>query len=132
MDSLFAKLVSSITGDKGPAKDYWVDDSKCRACYECETPFSVFVRRHHCRVCGRIFCANCTFNAGLPAARDDGVSDAAWMRVCNYCESRWREQQRRQASERRAPAAVVGRHAGAALTQLLLLQPRHRPPHAQP
>lgn len=72
-------------GDKAAqqGKDYWVDDSKCKACYECETPFSVFVRRHHCRICGRIFCSSCTFNA-VPAPRD--APEQTWLRVCNYCE----------------------------------------------
>eukprot|EP00879_Flechtneria_rotunda_P010433 GHRR01010909.1.p1 GENE.GHRR01010909.1~~GHRR01010909.1.p1 ORF type:complete len:2140 (+),score=1004.14 GHRR01010909.1:414-6833(+) len=85
MDALLSKLVNSITGDRqGVGKDYWVDDSKCKACYECETPFSVFVRRHHCRVCGRIFCSNCTVNT-FPSSRDPGITEQGWLRVCNYC-----------------------------------------------
>ncbi|KAF6260565.1 hypothetical protein COO60DRAFT_884435 [Scenedesmus sp. NREL 46B-D3] len=89
MDSLISKLVNTLTGDKvaQQGKDYWVDDAKCRACYECETPFSVFVRRHHCRICGRIFCSSCTFNS-IPATQDAAApanGEQAWLRVCNYC-----------------------------------------------
>jgi hypothetical protein len=87
MDSFFSKVLGSITGDSSkpaaPGKEYWVDDHKCKACYECETPFSVFVRRHHCRICGRIFCAQCTNNA-IPPGR--GSADGNWLRVCNFCE----------------------------------------------
>lgn len=83
MESFLNKVLGSITGDsRAPGKDFWVEDSKCKACYECDTPFSVFVRRHHCRICGRIFCANCTSNA-IPPARDS--ADQNWIRVCNFC-----------------------------------------------
>jgi hypothetical protein len=48
----------------------------------------VFVRRHHCRICGRIFCSSCTFNS-IQASRDAAVpasGEQSWLRVCNYCE----------------------------------------------
>lgn len=35
-------------------------DKLCPQCSECEIKFSIFVRRHHCRICGRIFCNSCT------------------------------------------------------------------------
>ena len=38
----------------------WVDDSKASNCYNCETEFSMFNRRHHCRYCGKIFCHTCS------------------------------------------------------------------------
>ena len=38
----------------------WVDDSKVNNCYACETEFSLFTRRHHCRYCGKIFCHICS------------------------------------------------------------------------
>jgi hypothetical protein len=27
-----------------------------KACYDCEEAFSLLVRRHHCRICGHVFC----------------------------------------------------------------------------
>ncbi|CAN0515909.1 unnamed protein product, partial [Laminaria digitata] len=37
-------------------------DKMCKVCYGCHTPFTMFRRRHHCRVCGQIFCHNCSSN----------------------------------------------------------------------
>lgn len=59
---------SSSDGSETPAKMEvaqqnimeWVDDSKATNCYACETEFSLFTRRHHCRYCGKIFCHNCS------------------------------------------------------------------------
>ena len=46
----------------------WIPDHAARQCYRCGTPFGLLLRRHHCRVCGRIFCAECTlFKASVPA-----------------------------------------------------------------
>jgi hypothetical protein len=83
MDAFLSKVLGTLGAKDAPSKDYWVDDSKCKACYECETPFGLLVRRHHCRICGRIFCANCTGNS-VPPPRDS--PDQQWQRVCNYCE----------------------------------------------
>lgn len=40
----------------------WIDDSNVTECYSCNTQFSLIrcVRKHHCRLCGRIFCYNCS------------------------------------------------------------------------
>lgn len=38
---------------------FWMPDSKSKECYECSTKFSTFRRKHHCRLCGQIFCAKC-------------------------------------------------------------------------
>jgi len=37
----------------------WEDDAAHPACHHCANPFSVVTRRHHCRLCGRIFCSAC-------------------------------------------------------------------------
>lgn len=34
-------------------------DSVSKECYECSEKFTTFRRRHHCRVCGQIFCSQC-------------------------------------------------------------------------
>ncbi len=40
-------------------KQYWMPDSNCKECYECGDRFNTFRRRHHCRICGQIFCSRC-------------------------------------------------------------------------
>lgn len=37
----------------------WVDDSMVDACQSCNVRFSFYKRKHHCRMCGRIFCYAC-------------------------------------------------------------------------
>lgn len=38
----------------------WVSDDSVNNCYSCDLAFSYFVRKHHCRLCGRIFCDKCS------------------------------------------------------------------------
>lgn len=40
----------------------WITDSMVSNCKKCDTEFSIFVRRHHCRCCGNIFCYSCSNN----------------------------------------------------------------------
>ncbi|RMX65325.1 hypothetical protein DD238_004777 [Peronospora effusa] len=38
----------------------WVQDDAVFACFKCHMAFSLLVRKHHCRACGRIFCSVCS------------------------------------------------------------------------
>ena len=38
----------------------WQPDSEVNECPVCSTPFTLFYRKHHCRKCGRVVCANCS------------------------------------------------------------------------
>ncbi|XP_064869893.1 zinc finger FYVE domain-containing protein 9-like isoform X2 [Oncorhynchus nerka] len=49
------KLLSSL-GDVAPV---WVPDSQAPVCMKCEVRFTFTKRRHHCRACGKVFCAAC-------------------------------------------------------------------------
>ncbi len=40
-------------------KKYWMPDKACKECSNCSVKFGVFIRRHHCRICGRTFCHAC-------------------------------------------------------------------------
>lgn len=38
----------------------WVPDQKTETCMRCNSRFGWRRRRHHCRLCGRVVCANCS------------------------------------------------------------------------
>ena len=42
------------------AKAIWVPDAEASACTKCGDAFTVRRRRHHCRLCGGLFCAACS------------------------------------------------------------------------
>ena len=52
------------------------------ACQECDAPFELARRRHHCRHCGRALCATCSADKS-PIAKF-GLS--APVRVCEPCK----------------------------------------------
>ncbi|XP_022917370.2 1-phosphatidylinositol 3-phosphate 5-kinase [Onthophagus taurus] len=62
-------------------KQYWMPDSVSKECYECCEKFTTFRRRHHCRVCGQIFCSQCC-NVQI-AGKIFGT--AGYLRACMYC-----------------------------------------------
>ncbi len=38
----------------------WIPDKKVNRCFKCNNKFNLLTRKHHCRLCGRIFCSYCT------------------------------------------------------------------------
>ncbi|XP_044485341.1 1-phosphatidylinositol-3-phosphate 5-kinase FAB1B-like isoform X2 [Mangifera indica] len=97
LSELVGTLKSWLRWRSEPAhlsRDFWMPDQSCRVCYECDSQFTLFNRRHHCRLCGRIFCGQCTANS-VPAPSVE--SDSPWkewenIRVCNYCFKQWQQQ----------------------------------------
>jgi len=60
----------------------WTQDKKAKKCMSCGSiKFNIFIRRHHCRLCGNVVCNNCSKNKFLLAniSRDEPV------RVCIKC-----------------------------------------------
>ncbi|XP_039730856.1 zinc finger FYVE domain-containing protein 16 [Pteropus medius] len=45
-----------VLGQKQPT---WVPDSEAPNCMNCQVKFTFTKRRHHCRACGKVFCAVC-------------------------------------------------------------------------
>ena len=43
-----------------PQNKFWMPDRFCKVCYGCEEAFTMYRRRHHCRMCGQIFCNSCS------------------------------------------------------------------------
>ena len=54
-DNAIALLVRPQSRLPAGSTENWVEDSKVVNCQSTGTPFSLFTRRHHCRVSGRIF-----------------------------------------------------------------------------
>lgn len=45
----------------------WVEDSSVTKCFNCKLEFTTFRRIHHCRLCGRAFCYDCSkYSIKLP------------------------------------------------------------------
>ncbi|CAM9576291.1 unnamed protein product, partial [Choristocarpus tenellus] len=38
----------------------WVPNSERNSCLHCERPFTFYLRRHHCRMCGELVCGQCS------------------------------------------------------------------------
>ncbi|KAL4336773.1 hypothetical protein AHAS_Ahas12G0043700 [Arachis hypogaea] len=75
------------------SRDFWMPDQSCRVCYDCDSQFTLFNRRHHCRLCGRIFCNKCTANS-IPAPVTSQINPwDEWekIRVCNFCYKQWEQ-----------------------------------------
>jgi hypothetical protein len=64
------------------ARPTWQPDDDAPFCHKCEEVFGFFVRRHHCRACGLIFCSACTQNQ-LEMPIQYGY--AGPQRVCEDC-----------------------------------------------
>src|SRR4051812_1619392 len=62
-------------------------DSSCQGCKFCYKSFTFTRRRHHCRVCGDLFCADCSSGmARLNPATAEPAQDGTYLgRVCANC-----------------------------------------------
>jgi len=64
------------------SRDFWMKDENAKVCFGCGDSFSTFRRKHHCRLCGQIFCSSCT---NLVSGKPFG--QASKLRVCKTCET---------------------------------------------
>jgi 1-phosphatidylinositol-3-phosphate 5-kinase len=81
-----------------------MDDQNCKECYDCKSPFSTWRRKHHCRICGQIFCSRCASNIikGTRFGADNTI------RVCNLClEKLEREEDDPDEDDRRSLLSAV-------------------------
>lgn len=69
----------------------WVPDAEARSCGICQQTFSAFLRIHHCRSCGGVFCdAHSLARIPLPHLAPDvlqkaGLRRDTLVRVCDRC-----------------------------------------------
>lgn len=59
----------------------WIPDIEAPKCMSCGANFTVVKRRHHCRNCGKVFCARCSSNS-VPLPK---YGHYKAVRVCNKC-----------------------------------------------
>ena len=73
----------------------WTQDNRVTQCFSCRCDFSMFNRKHHCRVCGRIFCNTCSsqkikvpsfIRHFIVSSYDSSMKDEE-KRVCSVCYS---------------------------------------------
>lgn len=96
--------VSGRTGGRAPVPRI-IKWARSNNCFECEEPFNLFVRRHHCRMCGNSFChgtircldlviPSCNLNSCLSICAEHssrrvslfGIGfDEEPVRVCDTC-----------------------------------------------
>ncbi|PHJ21965.1 fyve zinc finger domain-containing protein [Cystoisospora suis] len=81
-----SRFFGLFRGDKGeedlpPQKAWMMPDAHCSMCYDCGVSFSTFLRRHHCRQCGLVFCLNCSgfFVDG------EYLGYSGRIRLCRFC-----------------------------------------------
>ncbi|KHN81998.1 Zinc finger FYVE domain-containing protein 9 [Toxocara canis] len=66
----------------GKVKPVWIADSETASCMLCCAKFTLILRRHHCRSCGRVLCGQCTaYKAVLPYMNDSSKK----FKVCEPC-----------------------------------------------
>ncbi|KJZ79009.1 hypothetical protein HIM_01782 [Hirsutella minnesotensis 3608] len=84
-----------------PTRRHWKPDPESSVCDDptCKRNFSYFVRRHHCRKCGNIFC-DWHSNFVLPLDQDANFNPRANpSRACNHCFQEVKASQSRHNSE---------------------------------
>ncbi|XP_058978821.1 rabankyrin-5 [Musca domestica] len=72
-DQLLHKLLDQL-----PQESPWSESDLCQ---ECNTKFSLTMRKHHCRHCGRVVCSKCS-NNDVPILKF-GINKP--VRVCGVC-----------------------------------------------
>lgn len=61
----------------------WLPDSTTKVCMQCNSPFTALTRgRHHCRLCGGIFCKACSQGRSLLPVK---FRERNPQRVCDTC-----------------------------------------------
>ncbi|KAI0673591.1 hypothetical protein C8Q78DRAFT_1017884 [Trametes maxima] len=75
-----SKVIRRIRGE-GLSREYWMDDELCKECYDCKSVFTTWRRKHHCRICGQIFCSRCASNI----IKGTRFGQEGMVRICNLC-----------------------------------------------
>merc|ERR1711998_101735 len=83
------KSTSATTRSLREGARPWMDDRASDDCLRCDKPFTMTVRRHHCRACGSLFCYRCVKNtkSGLGIALPESFGyHGEHVLVCRDCK----------------------------------------------
>jgi hypothetical protein len=67
----------------------WEEDDKVIACNGCKNLFTMSLRRHHCRYCGKIFCSACCCNKILIPNENDNLYESDTVQPIINSASLW-------------------------------------------
>lgn len=81
---------------EGLSRKFWMADENAKECRECLSVFTPFRRKHHCRICGQIFCGRCAAHI-IKGRRFDFEG---MIRVCNFCKRMLEEYDRHERETR--------------------------------
>ena len=74
------KMRAALNWIRGRELRAWVKNSDVIECPLCDDEFTLMRRRHHCRICGGVFCNNCTSHRHLSTSKKKPV------RACTDCK----------------------------------------------
>lgn len=84
-------IVRRMRGE-GLSRKFWMADENAKECRECLSIFTPFRRKHHCRICGQIFCGRCAAHI----IRGKRFNFEGMIRVCNFCKRMLEEYDRHE------------------------------------
>eukprot|EP00731_Ephydatia_muelleri_P004878 Em0002g1054a len=82
----------TVSESVGGLMEHWLRDEAVDSCMECNSVFSFTDRKHHCRSCGKIFCARCSNYEG----EVEKLKIYRKVRVCMDCYEKAPTSARRQ------------------------------------
>ena len=74
-------LFKIIETDSKKKNEFWITDDDAKICSFCSKNFTLLQRRHHCRICGMIFCIDC-INKIIEIK---GLDNNNLIKVCEKC-----------------------------------------------
>ena len=81
--SLFGIIKFDKNGEH--KNEFWISDDIVKFCSKCYKSFTLFQRRHHCRICGMIFCMDC-INKTIEVKYLNNIN---LIKVCEKCFSNY-------------------------------------------
>ena len=80
-DDFISRTDTSADDDALSDEADWIGDDQIESCLLCALPFTLLSRRHHCRSCGLLCCAQCS-------TKKAATQTAGAVRVCDACYNR--------------------------------------------